>query len=61
MNFRSVHPLGESTWGHFPTADGQCGSTVWPSIWPVPLTSPPYLGTNEGTDLRGTDSLGCWS
>ena len=61
MHFRSVRPLGESTGGHFPAADGQHGSAVRPSVWPIPPTSPPYPDASDGTDLRGTDSLDCWS
>ena len=41
-------------------ADGQHGSIIQPSIWPVLLTSPPYPDASEETDLQGTDLLGCW-
>ena len=54
MHFLSVRPPGES-------AGGQHDSVVRPSVWPVPPALPPYLGASEGTDLRGTDSLGFWS
>ena len=30
-------------------------------IWPVLLALLPSPGVNEGTDLRGIYSLGCWS
>ena len=59
MQFRSVHPLGESVGGRFPVVYGQHGSIVQPSVWHVPPASPPYPGASEGTDLRGTDSLDC--
>ena len=59
MDFRSVHPLGESPSGRFPAANGQHDSAVPPFIWHVPPASPPYLGASDGTDLRGTDSLDC--
>ena len=59
MHCRSVRRLGESVGSCFPAADGQHGSAVRPSIWPVPPTLPPYPGASEGTDLRGTDSLDC--
>ena len=42
------------------TADGQHGSVIQPYVWPVLLTSPPYPDASEGTDLQGTDLLGCW-
>ena len=50
-HFRLVHPLDESAGGRFPAVDGQHGSTVRPSVWPVPPASPPYPDTSEGTDL----------
>ena len=55
--FRPIHPLGECAAGRFLAVDDQHGSAVWP----VPLASPTCLGANEGTDLRGTCLLGCWS
>ena len=61
MHFRYVHPLDESAGSRFPAVDGQQGSTVWPSVWPVPPASPPYPGASKGTGLQGTDSLDCWS
>ena len=61
VHFLPVHPLGESADGLFTVADGQHDSAVQPSVWPAPHTSPPYPGASEGTDLQGTDSLGCWS
>ena len=51
MHFQFVHPLGESVGGRFPTADNQYGSTIRPSIWPVPPASPPYLSASEGIDI----------
>ena len=60
MNFLSVHPPSESAGGCFPTVYGQHGSAIRPSFWHVPPSLPPYPGTSEGTDLRGTNSLGCW-
>ena len=61
MHFLSDRPPGESAGGCFLAADGQHGSAVRPSVWPDPPALPPYLSTSEGTDLRGTNSLGCWS
>ena len=61
MHFRSVHSLCDSVGGRFPIVDGQHGPAVRPSIWPIPLASPPYPGTSEGTYLRGTDLLDYWS
>ena len=59
MHFLSVCPPSESAGSRFPTADGQHSFAVRLSVWHVPPASPPYLGANEGTDHRGTDSLGC--
>ena len=61
LHFRPVHPLGESVGDRFLAVNGQHGSAVRPSVWHVPLASPPYPSANEGTDHRGTDSPGCWS
>ena len=61
VHSRPVHPLGGSVGDRFPTAVYQHDFAVRPSVWPVPPASPPYPGANEGTGLRGTDSLGCWS
>ena len=41
-------------------ADGQHGSTIQPSIWPVLPPSSPYPDASEGIGLQGTDLLGCW-
>ena len=61
VHFLPVHPQGEYAGGHFPATDDQHGSAIRPSVWPVPLASPPYPEASGGTDLRGTGSLGCWS
>ena len=44
----------------FLTADGQHGSTIQPSIWPVLLASSPYPDASEGTGLQGTSLLDYW-
>ena len=59
VHFRPVHLLGECASGRFPAAYDQHGYEVRPSIWHIPLASPPCLGASKGTDLRGTGSLGC--
>ena len=41
------------------TVDGQHGSVIQPSVWPVLFASSPYPDTSEGTGLQGTDLLGC--
>ena len=38
-------------------ADGQHGSVIQPSVWPILPTSSPYPDTSEGTGLQGTDLL----
>ena len=59
--FYPIHPVSECTADRFLAAGDQHGSAVWPSIWPVPLTSPPCLSASKVTDFRMTGSLGCWS
>ena len=41
-------------------ADGQHGSVIQPSVWPVLLASPPYPDTSQGNGFQGTYLLGCW-
>ena len=41
-------------------ADGQHGSAIQPSVWPVLPTSSPYPDASERIGLQGTDLLGCW-
>ena len=61
VHSRPVHPLGEFVGGRFPPVDDQHNFAIRPSVWSVPPALPTYPGTSEGIDLRGTDSLGCWS
>ena len=61
MHFLSVRPPSEPAGDRFPTADGQHCLAIQPSAWSVPPALPPYPSASEGTDLRGIDSLDCWS
>ena len=60
MHFRSVHLPHKPTGGRFLATDGQHGSAIQPSVWPVPLALSPYLDASEGTGLPETDLLDCW-
>ena len=49
-------PMGD----RFLTADGHHDSTIRASVWPILLSSSPYLDTSKGTGLQGTGLLDCW-
>ena len=61
MHFRFVFLLDESDGGRFLIVDGQHGSVIRPSVWPVPPALPPYPDANEGTGLPETGLMDCWS
>ena len=45
---------------HYLAIDGQQGSAIQPSVWPVLLALSPYPDVSEGTSLQGTGLLDCW-
>ena len=55
-NLLSNEPAGH----RFLVVDGQHGSTIQPSVWPVLPASSPYPDSSEGIGLQGTGLLDCW-
>ena len=60
MHFQPNLLPDEPSCDRFLAANGQHGSAIQPSVWPVLPASSPYLDASEGTSLQGTDLLDCW-
>ena len=60
MHFHPDPLPNEPAGDRYLAIDGQHGSAIQPSVWPVLLTSSPYSDASEETGLQGTDLLGCW-
>ena len=60
MHFQFDLLPNEPAGDRFLVANGQHGSAIQPSVWPIPPALSPYLDANKGTDLQETGWLDCW-